>query len=64
MTECLRIIIQKGRRGIFGSISKVESLTTGSHSEYLPDISYPPIPQVVEKPTEVEHRPIPEIDKK
>jgi len=36
--------------------------------EYLksgePDESYPPIPQVVEKPTEVEHRPIPVIDRK
>jgi len=36
--------------------------------EYLksgePEESYPPVPLVIEKPTEVEHLPIPEIDKK
>ena len=36
--------------------------------EYLksgePEESYPAAPEVVEKPTEVEYRPIPEIDKK
>jgi hypothetical protein len=33
-------------------------------SKFVINDSYPPTPQVVEKPTELEHRPLPPADKK
>ena len=65
MIGFLRITNQRGRRGMCENISRVENLKTGfSIPEDYTDKSYAQVPQVIEKPTEVEYRPIPEIDRK
>lgn len=64
MIECLRIISLRERREMFASISNAVILRRGFFIHYATYDSYQPIPPPIEKPTDVEHRPIPVIDKK
>jgi hypothetical protein len=64
MIKYSHIFNQKAKNGYYENISKVESLKNRLFPNFLVNNSEPPAAVVVEKPTEVEYKPVPEFDKK
>ena len=65
MIVYFRIFSRKARREMSGNISRAENLKRGtSYRVFFINDSYEPVPQIVEKPTEVEYKPIPAFDRK
>lgn len=64
MIKYSHIFNQKARNGYYENISKVGSLKNRLSPNFPINNSEPPVAVVVEKPTEVEYKPVPDFDKK